>query len=110
MGRLRRDPGSEFICEALSRWLPARGAAANPVAAGSPWESGDIASFRSRFRDGFVEAELFEPVPGAKGEGEWLRREYNAVRPHGAPGDKAPKEVSGECGQGLHGRPPKGKG
>ena len=100
--RLRSDNGSEFICEALSQWLPAQGAAAIPVAAGSPWENGYIESFHSRFRDEFLEAELFESVPDAKEKGEWFRREYNTVRPHSALGYKTPKEFSDECDQGLH--------
>ncbi len=108
--RLRSDNGSEFICEALSQWLPAQGAEAIPVAAGSPWENGCIESFHSRFRDEFLEAELFESALDAKEEGEWFRREYNTVRPHSALGYKTPKEFSDECDQGLHDQPPTDKG
>jgi transposase InsO family protein len=67
--RIRSDNGSEFICEALSQWLPAQGTEAIPVAAGSPWENGYIESFHSRFRDEFLEAEVFESVGDARGKG-----------------------------------------
>jgi putative transposase len=105
--RLRSDNGSEFICEALSQWLPSRGAEAIPVAPGSPWENGFIESFHSRFRDEFLEAEVFESVPDAKEKGRWFRREYNTARPHSSLGYKTPKEFSDECDRGLHGKPPK---
>ena len=104
--RVRGDNGSEFICEALSRWLPEKGAEPLPVAAGSPWENGYIESFHSRFRDEFLEVEEFESVPDGKEKGGWFRREYNTVRPHSALGYKTPKEFSDECDRGLHGQPP----
>jgi transposase InsO family protein len=103
--RIRSDNGSEFICEALSRWLPQQGAEAIPVAAGSPWENGYIESFNSRFRDEFLEVELFESAPDAKEKGAWFRREYNQVRPHSSLAYKTPREFSDECDRGLHGQP-----
>lgn len=105
--RIRSDNGSEFIGEALCRWLPRQGAEAIPVAAGSPWENGYIESFHSRFRDEFLEVELFESAADAQQKGAWFRREYNQVRPHSALGYQTPREFSEECDRGLHGQPPK---
>jgi putative transposase len=84
--RIRRDNGSEFIGESLSRWLPQPGAEAIPVAAGSPWENGYIESFHSRLRDAFLEVELFASAAEARQKGGWYRREYNQVRPHSSLG------------------------
>jgi putative transposase len=106
--RIRSDNGSEFICEALSQWLPAQGTEPLPVAAGSPWENGFIESFHSRFRDEFLERVEFESAPDAKEKGEWFRREYNTVRPHSSLDYKTPRQFSEECDRGLHGQPPKG--
>jgi putative transposase len=103
--RLRSDNGSEFICEALQQWLPEAGAEAIPVAPASPWENGFIESFHSRFRDEFLEREMFESVPDACEKGRWFRREYNTVRPHSSLDYKTPKEFSDECDRGLHGQP-----
>lgn len=103
--RIRSDNGSEFICEALSCWLPSQGAEPIPVAAGSPWENGFIESFNSRFRDEFLEAEEFESVADARSKGSWFRREYNTARPHSSLAYKTPKEFSDECDQGLHDQP-----
>src|SRR5579875_2732080 len=105
--RIRGDNGSEFICEALSRWLPQQGTEAMPVAAGSPWENGYVESFHSRFRDEVLEGELFESAADAQQKGSGVRREYNQVRPHSSLGYKTPKEFSEECDRGLHGQPPK---
>jgi putative transposase len=102
--RIRSDNGSEFICAVLRRWLPSRGTASIPVAAGSPWQNGFIESFHSRFRDEFLEVEEFESVPDARAKGKWFRREYNTVRPHSALAYKTPKQFSDECDQGLHGK------
>jgi putative transposase len=107
--RIRSDNGSEFICEALSNWLPARGAEPIPVAPGSPWENGFIESFNSRFRDEFLEMEEFESAADAKEKGEWFRREYNAIRPHSSLDYKTPLQYSEECDRGQHGQPPEDK-
>jgi transposase InsO family protein len=105
--RMRSDNGSEFICEALRRWLPRQGTESIPVAPGSPWENGLGESFNSRFRDEFLEVTEFEDAPGAKEKGEWFRREYNRVRPHSSLGYKTPKEFVGGCDRGMHDQPPK---
>ena len=107
--RVRGDNGSEFICEALSRWLPEKGAEPLPVAAGSPWENGYIESFHSRFRDEFLEVEEFEDVADGRAKGAWFRREYNTVRPHSALGYQTPKGFSDACARGPRGQAPRVK-
>lgn len=105
--RIRSDNGSEFICEALTRWLPEKGTEPIPVAPGSPWENGLGESFNSRFRDEFLEMEEFESVPDAREKGAWFRREYNTVRPHSSLDYQTPKQFSDECDRGRHGQRPK---
>jgi transposase InsO family protein len=95
--RIRSDNGSEFICAALTDWLPGLGAKSIPVAAGSPWENGYIESFHSRLRDEFLERIEFESVADARAKASWYRREYNTVRPHSALGYATPKEFSAAC-------------
>ena len=101
--RLRSDNGSEFICEAVRQWLPQKGTEPLPVAPGRPWENGYSESFNSRFRDEFLESEVFENVPDAREKGGWFRREYNTVRPHSSLDYKTPRQFSDECDRGLHG-------
>ena len=95
--RIRSDNGSEFICTALTDWLPGVGAKPIPVAAGSPWENGYIESFHSRLRDEFLERTEFESAADARAKGKWYRREYNKVRPHSSLGYETPKEFSAAC-------------
>jgi transposase InsO family protein len=102
--RIRSDNGSEFICEALRRWLPTKGTEPIPVQAGSPWQNGFIESFNSRFRDEFLDAEEFESVADARSKATWFRREYNTQRPHSSLAYKTPSEFSDECDQGQHGQ------
>src|SRR4051794_15175917 len=109
-GSIRSDNGSEFVCEALTGWLPAKGAEPIQVAPGRPWENGVGESFNSRFRDEFLEREEFEDASDAGEKGGWFKQEYNTVRPHSSLGYKTPKQFSRECDAGLHGRPAKGNG
>jgi putative transposase len=95
--RIRSDNGSEFICEALTGWLPGVRAKPISVAAGSPWENGYIESFHSRLRDEFLERIEFESVADAREKASWFRREYNTVRPHSSLGYATPQEFSAAC-------------
>jgi putative transposase len=101
--RIRSDNGSEFIGEALTGWLRGKGSEPIPVAAGRPWENGDLESFHSRLRDEFLEREEFESVADARAKGTWFGRESNAVRPHGSLGDQTPREFSAACDREVDG-------
>ena len=95
--RLRSDNGSEFICEALTGWLPRVGTKPIPVAAGHPWENGFIESFHSRLRDEFLEREEFESAADAQAKAAWWRREYNTQRPHSGIGYQTPQDYGRQC-------------
>ena len=94
---IRSDNGSEFVCEALSGWLPSQGIEPIPVTPGSPWENGYIESFHSRLRDEFLERTEFDSAADAREKGSWYRREYNTVRPHSSLGYKTPREFGEAC-------------
>lgn len=104
---IRSDNGGEFVCEALTNWLPGKGTEPIRVAPGSPWENGCSESFNSRFRDEFLEREEFEDENDAREKGRWFKREYNTVRPHSSLDYKTPRQFSDECDAGLHGQRPK---
>lgn len=95
--RIRSDNGSEFVCKALTDWLPTVGSKSIPVAAGKPWENGYIESFHSRLRDEFLERCEFESASDARSQAAWFRREYNTIRPHSSLGYKTPREFSMIC-------------
>jgi putative transposase len=68
-GRIRSAPGSEFVGEAVPGWLKGTGSEPIPVAAGRPWEHGEIESCHSRRRDEFLERTEFASVADAWGQG-----------------------------------------
>lgn len=50
----------------------------------SPWENPFVESFNSRFRDEFLNIELFTSMQEVKQLAEQHRIEYNSFRPHSA--------------------------
>jgi len=93
-GHLRSDNGPEFVAKAVQRWVAAKGIQTLYITPGSPWENAYCESFNSRFRDEFLNLEVFTSVLEAKVLcAEW-RRDYNEARPHSALGDQAPAEFA----------------
>jgi transposase InsO family protein len=56
---LRADNGPEFIAHTLQEWCTGSGTGVEFIPPGSPWENPFIESFNSRFRDEFLNIELF---------------------------------------------------
>jgi transposase InsO family protein len=78
------DNGPEFIAHALQEWCTGSGSATEYIPPGSPWENPFVESFNGRFRDEFLNIELFASLPEAKSLAEQHRMEYNTYRPHSA--------------------------
>ncbi len=57
---------------------------------GSPWENGFAESFNGRFRDKFLNTELFTTAPEAQLLVDRWRWEYNTFRPHSAHQGRTP--------------------
>ena len=81
---LRMDNGPEFIAYALQEWCTGSGSSMACIEPGSPWENPFVESFNSRFRDEFLNSELFASVQEARLLAEQYRMEYNTYRPHSA--------------------------
>ena len=90
---LRMDNGPEFIACALQEWCTGNGSATAYIPPGSPWENPFVESFNGRFRDEFLNIELFASVQEAKLLSEQHRIEYNVYRPHSALQGRTPLEV-----------------
>lgn len=61
---------------------------------GAPWQNAYSESFNSRFRDEFLNRELFSGLTEAKVLGREYRRDYNTRRPHSSLGYQTPKEFA----------------
>jgi len=91
---IRSDNGPEFIAQALRNWCEASGTATAYIEPGSPWENGFAESFNGRFRDVFLNAELFTTAPEAQLLADRWRWEYNSLRPHSALQGRTPLEAA----------------
>jgi len=101
---IRSDNGPEFVATAVRKWIKDRGFKTLFIAPGSPWQNAYSESFNSRFRDEFLNVELFTSLLEAKVLGEEHRYQYNHQRPHSSLGDLTPAEFASRCASPL--RPP----
>lgn len=101
---IRSDNGPEFVARAVQSWIKDRGFKTCFIKPGSPWQNAYIESFNSRFRDEFLNMEIFGSVLEAKVLGEEHRYKYNHQRPHSSLGDLTPAEFASRCPSPL--RPP----
>jgi putative transposase len=69
---------------------------------GKPWQNGYAESFHSRFRDEFLNGEVFLSVVDAQVRAGVWRRWYNEERPHSSLGYQTPQEFAAgwQAGQG----------
>ena len=87
---IRSDNGPEFVARALVGWLERLSVKTLFIEPGSPWENGYIESFNGKFRDEFLNGEVFDSVIEARVLTERWRRVYNTVRPHSGLGGNSP--------------------
>lgn len=102
---IRSDNGSEFIEKGLREWLAEQGTKTLYVRPGSPWENGKCESFNGKFRDEFLNRELFHSLVQIQIQAEWWRVYYNTERPHSALDYQTPQEFHEEWEKGQ--QPPK---
>ncbi|MDP6549413.1 MAG: transposase, partial [Dehalococcoidia bacterium] len=57
---------------------------------GSPWENGYVESFNGKFRDEFLDREIFYTLKEVQVLVEQWRQTYNRIRPHSALGYRPP--------------------
>lgn len=94
---IRSDNGPEFIARAVRDWIEEKGFKTCFIEPGSPWQNAYIESFNSRFRDEFLNLEVFGSLLEAKMLGEEHRYKYNHQRPHSTLDDLTPAEFASRC-------------
>ena len=102
---IRSDNGPEFVAKAIVKWITNRGFKTCFIAPGSPWQNAYSESFNARFRDEFLNIELFTTLLEAKVLGEEHRYKYNNQRPHSSLGDLTPAEFASRCSSPLRATP-----
>jgi hypothetical protein len=81
---IRSDNGPEFIAKIIREYLETTGVHTLYIEPGAPWQNGYCESFNSRFRDEFLNQELFTDLKEAEVLSAWWRNQYNNRRPHSA--------------------------
>ncbi len=87
---IRSDNGPEFTARLVRSWLGELDVGTLFIEPGSPWENGYNESFNGKFRDEYLNGELFYTLVEAKILIERWRREYNEFRPHSSLGYRPP--------------------
>lgn len=91
---IRSDNGSEFTAKAVKAWLTRLGVKTLYIEPGSPWENGYNESFNGRFRDEFLNREIFYTLEEARILTAQWRYLYNHIRPHTSLGYKPPAPLA----------------
>ena len=91
---IRSDNGPEFVAHAVKDWIEKSGFATLYIKPGAPWQNAYIESLNSRFRDEFLNVELFGSLVEAKVLGEDYCRRYNRERPHSSLDYQTPAEYA----------------
>jgi transposase InsO family protein len=87
---IRSDNGSEFIAEAVRRWLNHTDVGTRYIEPGAPWQNGYAESFHSRLRDEFLNMHQFANLREARQLAAAWRADYNHRRPHSGLGYVTP--------------------
>lgn len=95
---IRSDNGSEFIAQAVKRWMADIGIEALYIEPGSPWQNGYAESFNSRLRDEFLEMNYFNNLNEARALARQWKEHYNTRRPQAALGKMTPQEFARSFG------------
>lgn len=91
---IRSDNGPEFVARILRQWLERIGVQTAYIEPGSPWENGYCESFNGKFRDQFLNGEIFYSLKEAAILIERWRYHYNHVRPHSSLGFRPPAPLT----------------
>jgi len=81
---IRSDNGSEFIANAVKKFIKDVGAKTMYINPGCPWENPFIERFNGTLKDELLNREAFDTLNEAEAMIENYRQEYNKIRPHSA--------------------------
>ncbi len=95
---IRSDNGPEFISKKVTGWLTDVGVETLFIEPGAPWQNGYVESFNSRFRDEFLNMEIFNSIKEAQILSTKWREAYNEKRPHSALNYMTPNEFAATAG------------
>jgi len=89
---IRSDNGTEFVSQAILKWLTEHQINTALSDPGKPWQNGLDESFNGKFRDECLNMEWFRSRAEARVVIEAWRKQYNQVRPHSSLNYLTPNE------------------
>ena len=100
------DNGTELTSNAVLKWSRDQKIPWHYIAPGKPMQNGFVESFNGRMRDELLNETIFTSLAQARAViGDWVE-DFNAIRPHSAPGYETPKTYLRKSRQwGRHLRP-----
>lgn len=90
---IRVDRGCEFISRDLELWAYQNGVTLDFSRPGKPTDNAFIEAFNGWFRAEWLNAHWFLSLADAAGKLEYLRKDYNEHRVHGAIDNKVPVDL-----------------
>ena len=94
---IRSDNGPEFIARRVRGFLESIYVGTSYIEPGSPWQTGYVESFNSKFRDECLNCEEFTTVQEARVIIEHWRQSYNHRRPHSSLDGLTPAAFASRC-------------
>ena len=94
---IRSDNGPEFVAREVREWIQSQGFKTLYIEPGAPWQNSYTESFNARFRDEFLNVELFSSKLEAKVLSAEHREKYNNQRPHSSLEGMTPGEFAARC-------------
>ena len=98
---IRSDNGPEFVSKRVKDWLNEIGVGTLFIEPGAPWQNGYVESFNSRFRDEFLNMEIFNSLKEVRQLASRWRDEYNCKRPHSSLNYLTPVGFAASCRGGV---------
>lgn len=101
--KIKLDNGPEYISKALKKWAKERDIKLDYIRPGKPFENGHIESFNGKFREEFLNQNIFRSIFEIKILAKNWKNYYNEERPHSSLNYMTPEEYAKNPAQNPHG-------